>query len=70
MAEREITIDMLLSDVGENFTFTIPLTDLDLEPDNAEELSDEEHVHAAIYQWFRQTALDVENYEIEEADDE
>ena len=48
MAEREITIDMLLSDVGENFTFTIPLTDLDLEPDNAEELSDEEHVHAAI----------------------
>ena len=61
MSDREITINMLLSDIGEDFTFVLPFSDLDASID-----ADSEDIEAAIYKWFRATSLDVDSYHIED----
>jgi hypothetical protein len=57
MNAKEIEVDFLLSDLSVNFKFTVHINELGIDRSNSKE-----EIEKAIYSFFRQTPIDIEEY--------
>ena len=57
MNAKEVEVDFLLSDLGINFKFTAHINELGIDPSNSKD-----EIEKAIYSFFRQTPIDIEEY--------
>ena len=57
MNAKEIEVDFLLSDLSINFRFTVHINELGINPSNSKD-----EIEKAIYSFFRQTPIDIEDY--------